>query len=282
MLLQPFCWEPLQEGASSSWAAAGYPCWAYSCTSAAKVPRLYPSWQWQLARGSLFWLGKSRSPDRLSSVLVRAWRFHCSAGARSRSTCNTFPTNARARWVAASSLFQPLCHAANWTCERYSYSCVGPLYLGSLAAVLGAALGYIGSGMGSTEGGSIAAAHQEPASWWAAGTHLSAIPPPASRWQLVPGRCAVVRPPGSRWQSALGSNRPCPVVPPPSSRGRCERIALEPSGPRGDLLAFVGHVLLPKRQCVCSMTHSSSLISLSIFLPILLPTSIWRAWWEDL
>lgn len=103
------------------------------------MPRLSPSWWRWLASWSLLWLAKSGCPNCLSSTLVRAWRFHCFAGARSRSTCNTFPSKTRTRWEAASSSFQPLGHAANWTCERYNSSFVSPLYLSGLAAVLGAA-----------------------------------------------------------------------------------------------------------------------------------------------
>lgn len=43
--------------------------------------------------------------------------------------------------VAASSSLQPLCCTADWTCGRYGSSCVIPLYLGSLAGVLGSAAG---------------------------------------------------------------------------------------------------------------------------------------------
>jgi len=91
-------------------------CWAVArYTSAAKVPRLSPSSRRQLAICSLLWSLKGRCPNRLYSILVRAWRFCCSAGSRSRSTCNAFPSNARARWLAVSSSLQPLCKATSWT-----------------------------------------------------------------------------------------------------------------------------------------------------------------------
>ncbi|CAL8235031.1 unnamed protein product, partial [Boreogadus saida] len=46
------------------------------------------------------------------------------------------PSNARARWTTASSVHQPLCHAASRNWARYGSSCVTPENFGSRTAVL--------------------------------------------------------------------------------------------------------------------------------------------------